>query len=67
MVAALLVFRVIYYWLPLLIATAMLGWNEWKLKSEPTPRDTLKENKRTSGLGTAIGQATKSYKNQRLT
>jgi hypothetical protein len=34
-VAALLVFRVIYYWLPLLIAAAMLGWNEWKLHSEP--------------------------------
>ena len=34
-VAALLVFRVIYYWLPLLIAAAMLGWNEWRLNSEP--------------------------------
>ena len=33
-VAALLVFRVIYYWLPLLIAAAMLGWNEWRLHSE---------------------------------
>ena len=33
-VAALLVFRVTYYWLPLLIATAMLGWNEWRLHSE---------------------------------
>ncbi len=32
-VAALLVFRVIYYWLPLLIATAMLGWNEWRLNT----------------------------------
>ena len=34
MVAALLVFRVIYYWLPLLIAAAMLGRNEWRLKSD---------------------------------
>ena len=34
-VAALLVFRMIYYWLPLLIAAAMLGWNEWRLHSEP--------------------------------
>ena len=34
-VAALLVFRVIYYWLPLLIAVAMLGRNEWRLNSEP--------------------------------
>ncbi len=32
-VAALLVFRVIYYWLPLLIAAAMLGWNEWRLNT----------------------------------
>ncbi len=31
--AALLVFRVIYYWLPLLIAAAMLGWNEWRLNT----------------------------------
>jgi uncharacterized membrane protein YbhN (UPF0104 family) len=30
-VAALLVFRVIYYWLPLLIAAAMLSRNEWRL------------------------------------
>ena len=30
---ALLVFRVIYYWLPLLIAAAMLGWNEWMLNT----------------------------------
>ena len=34
-VAALLVFRVIYYWLPLLIAAAMLGRNEWRLNSKP--------------------------------
>jgi uncharacterized membrane protein YbhN (UPF0104 family) len=33
-VVALLVFRVIYYWLPLLIATAMLGRNEWRLNRE---------------------------------
>lgn len=33
-VAALLVFRVIYYWLPLLIAAAMLGWHEWRLNRE---------------------------------
>jgi len=33
-VAALLVFRVIYYWLPLLIAAAMLGRNEWRLSSK---------------------------------
>jgi uncharacterized membrane protein YbhN (UPF0104 family) len=26
-------FRVIYYWLPLLIAAAMLGWNEWRLNT----------------------------------
>ena len=34
-VAALLVFRVIYYWLPLLIAAAMLSRNEWRLTREP--------------------------------
>jgi uncharacterized membrane protein YbhN (UPF0104 family) len=34
-VAALLVFRVIYYWLPLLIAAAMLSRNEWRLNREP--------------------------------
>jgi uncharacterized membrane protein YbhN (UPF0104 family) len=34
-VAALLVFRVIYYWLPLLIAASLLGWNEWRLNHEP--------------------------------
>jgi uncharacterized membrane protein YbhN (UPF0104 family) len=34
-VGALLVFRVIYYWVPLLIATAMLGRNEWRLNREP--------------------------------
>lgn len=33
-VAALLVFRVLYYWLPLLIAAAMLGWHEWRLNGE---------------------------------
>ena len=31
------------------------------------PWDFHKENRRTTGLGTAIGQATQSYKNQQLT
>ena len=34
-IVKLLVFRVIYYWLPLLIATALLGRNEWRLNSDP--------------------------------
>jgi phosphatidylglycerol lysyltransferase len=33
--AALLVFRVIYYWAPLFIAGAMLGYHELTLKGEP--------------------------------
>ena len=37
-VAALLVFRVIYDWLPLLIAAAMLGRNEWSsIATQKTP------------------------------
>jgi uncharacterized membrane protein YbhN (UPF0104 family) len=37
-VAALLVFRVIYDWLPLLIAAAMLGRNEWSsIATQRTP------------------------------
>ena len=34
MVAALLVFRVIYYWVPLLIAGIMLGYHEVKLAGD---------------------------------
>ena len=47
-VAALLVFRVIYDWLPLLIAAAMLGRNEWRLNREP-------KNARSRNMGWASG------------
>ena len=33
-VAALLVFRVIYYWVPLLLASVMLGYHEFKLAGD---------------------------------
>ncbi len=34
-IAAIIVFRIIYYWIPLLIAAAMLGYHELTLPSEP--------------------------------
>ena len=56
-VAALLVFRVIYDWLPLLIAAAMLGRNEWRLNSE------LK-NAHTRNMGWASGRPRLLAKNR---
>jgi phosphatidylglycerol lysyltransferase len=40
-IAGILAFRVIYNWIPLLIAAAMLGYNEWALsKASPKTADT---------------------------
>jgi uncharacterized membrane protein YbhN (UPF0104 family) len=36
--AAMLVFRVIYYWVPLMIAAAMLGYHELTLRSDATEK-----------------------------
>jgi uncharacterized membrane protein YbhN (UPF0104 family) len=36
--AAIIVFRIIYYWIPLAIAAVMLGYHELTLRSEPEPQ-----------------------------
>jgi uncharacterized membrane protein YbhN (UPF0104 family) len=53
-VAALLVFRVIYYWLPLLVAAAMLGWNEWRLNPGQATQPHKNQRITTSPLAATV-------------
>jgi uncharacterized membrane protein YbhN (UPF0104 family) len=45
--AAIIVFRIIYYWIPLLIAAVMLGYHELTLRSDATPQppDAMTESR----------------------
>ena len=47
--AALIVFRVIYYWVPLLIAAVLLGANEFRLTNGPTESPLPAAADRTTG------------------
>jgi uncharacterized membrane protein YbhN (UPF0104 family) len=53
-VAALLVFRVIYYWLPLLVAAAILGWNEWRLNTGQVTQPHENQRITTSPLAAIV-------------